>query len=233
MGGDGPDPREHGWEVSTEEARRIQRALRSRLELAPPQGFEPTLVAGADMSIGRGEETGHAAVVAVETGSMETVEVATASVPVGFPYVPGLLSFRELPALEAAWADLEARPDVVLFDGHGLAHPRRLGLACHGGLRLQVPSVGCAKSVLVGEHDPPGREKGSRTPLVHEGETVGLALRTRDDVRPVFVSPGHRIDLAAAVEVTLAVSPRYRVPEPIRRADRVVGRLRREGRGGS
>lgn len=224
----GPD---HPWDVAPPEARSIQRRLRGRVELTAPADFDPVRVAGADMSIGRGETVAHAAVVVVDVEAMETVASASAEVRVDFPYVPGLLSFRELPALEAAWEGLDLRPDVVLFDGHGLAHPRRFGLACHGGLRLDVPAVGCAKSVLVGEHDPPGGGRGSRADLVHRGETVGAALRTRDDVRPVLVSPGHRIDLATALEVVLSVSPRYRIPEPIRRADRLVGRLRREAAG--
>lgn len=218
--------------MGTDEARTIQERLRPRVRPEAGAGFDPVLVAGADMAIGRGERVGHAAIVVVDRSSMETVASATAAVEVDFPYVPGLLSFRELPALEAARERLDVGPDVVLFDGHGLAHPRRLGLACHGGLRLGVPAVGCAKSVLVGDHDEPGEAKGSREPLVHEGETVGAALRTRDGVRPVFVSVGHRIDLPTAVELVLSVSPRYRVPEPIRRADRLVGRLRREARDG-
>lgn len=226
---DAPDAL-HRWDVSPGEAREIQCRLADRVELAPPAGFSPRLVAGADLSVGRGESTGHAALVSVELPSLETVEVAGASAPVTFPYVPGLLSFREMPPLLRAWERLERRPDVVLFDAHGLAHPRRFGLACHGGVWLDVPAVGCAKSVLVGEHREPGRTKGARAPLRHEGEVVGTALRTRDDVRPVFVSVGHRIDLETAEELVLGVSPRYRIPEPIRRADRKVGEMRREAR---
>lgn len=161
----------------------------------------------------------------LETG--ETVDRARARAPVPFPYVPGLLSFRELPVLEKVWAQLGTRPDVVLFDGHGYAHPRRFGLACHGGLLFDVPSVGCAKSVLVGDHATPDPERGSISDLVHEGEVVGRAVRTRSDVRPVFASVGHRVDLATATEIVLAAAPRYRVPEPVRRADRLVGQLRR------
>lgn len=223
-----PGELDHPWAVAPERAREIQLRLREQVRLEPPSDFEPRLVAGADLSIGRGETAGHAAVVVLDASDLSTVAAATARVGVDFPYVPGLLSFRELPALEAAWGQLEVRPDVVIFDGHGLAHPRRFGLACHGGLRLGVPAVGCAKSVLVGEHEALDPERGSRTALVHEGGTVGSALRTRDGVRPAFVSPGHRCDLATAVEVVLSVSPRYRIPEPIRRADRLVGRLRRE-----
>lgn len=220
----------HRWDVSPGEARALQRRLAGRVQREVPSGFSPRLVAGADLSVGRGESTGHAAVVVVALPSLETVEVATASASVIFPYVPGLLSFREMPPLLRAWERLERRPDAVVFDAHGLAHPRRFGLACHGGVWLDVPSLGCAKSVLVGDYREPGPARGARAPLRHEGEVVGAALRTRDEVRPVFVSVGHRMDLDAAVDLVLQVSPRYRIPEPIRRADRKVTEMRRQRR---
>lgn len=224
----------HEWDVDTDRAREIQTRLRERLDLRPPGDFSPRRVAGADMSIGRGESRGHAAFSVLALPELESVEEATASVRVGFPYVPGYLSFRELPALTAAWRKLGERPDVVLFDGQGLAHPRRMGLACHGGLLFDVPSVGCAKSLLVGEHPPLDGQKGATAPiLVDDGggrEQVGAAVRTRTDVSPIYVSPGHRMDLETAVDVVLAVSPTYRVPEPIRHADRRVGELRRSRR---
>ncbi len=216
----------HDWDVTTARAREIQERLRGRVVPEAPPGFEPEAVAGADLSVGRGRDRGWAGFVTVDAASMETLEEGAASADVAFPYVPGLLSFRELPALAEAWEELDRRPDAVILDGHGRAHPRRFGLACHAGLVLDVPAVGCAKSVLVGEHDELGAEKGSTVPLRHEGETVGTAVRTRTDVRPVYVSVGHRIDLAGAVELVLGVSPRYRVPEPVRRADRLVGDLR-------
>lgn len=225
----------HEWDVDTDRAREIQTRLRERLDLTVPDDFSPRRVAGADMSIGRGESRGHGAFSVLELPGLELCEEATAAVRVEFPYVPGYLSFRELPVLAAAWRKLEKRPDVVLFDGQGLAHPRRMGLACHGGLLFDVPSVGCAKSLLVGEHPPLDAEKGATAPIVvddEEGgrERVGAAVRTRTDVRPVYVSPGHRMDLATAVEIVQAVSPTYRVPEPIRHADRRVGELRRSRR---
>ena len=184
-------------------------------------------MAGADLAVGGGSGPGVAAVVVLDRESGETTAASSAACSVTFPYVPGLLSFRELPALAAAWRSLGREPDAVIFDGHGLAHPRRFGLACHGGLLVDLPAVGCAKSLLVGEHEPPGREKGSRSDVVHEKEVVGRAVRTRTGVRPVFVSVGHRIDLDTAVELVLSVSPRYRIPEPVRRADALAGRLRR------
>lgn len=224
----------HDWDVDTDRAREIQTRLRERLELTAPADFSPRLVAGADMSIGRGESRGFAAFSVLSLPGLELAEEATASSRVDFPYVPGYLSFRELPVLVAAWRALERRPDAVLFDGQGVAHPRRMGLACHGGLLFDVPSVGCAKNLLVGEHPPLEPEKGSTAPIFVEDrgrrEQVGAAVRTRTDVRPVYVSPGHRMDLETAVELVLAVSPTYRVPETIRHADRRVGELRRSER---
>jgi len=220
----------HPWTLDTHEAKALQRSLRDRVVDAPPPGFAPRLVAGADLSIVRGRDRGYAAVVVVDAETMETVAEATATVDVTFPYVPGLLSFRELPPLAAAWRTLEMRPDLLLFDAHGYAHPRRFGLACHGGLLFDVPAVGLAKSVLVGEAGEPGRTKGATAPLLHEGERVGTVLRTRTGVRPVYVSVGHRLDLEPAVEATLAVTPRYRLAEPIRRAHKLANRRREEGR---
>lgn len=217
----------HGRDVAPEEARRLQLEMRGRVSRRPAAGFDPRTVAGADLAVGTGGGPAVAAVAVLDRDTGETVAESAAACTVSFPYVPGLLSFRELPALAAAWERLDRPPDAVIFDGHGLAHPRRFGLACHGGLLVDLPAVGCAKSLLVGEHEPPGREKGARADVRHEGEVVGKAVRTRSGVRPVYVSVGHRIDLDTAVELVLSVSPRYRVPEPVRRADALAGRLRR------
>lgn len=212
--------------VSPAEAKALQLRLRSRVILKPPGAFLPQLVAGADLSILRGRDVGHAAIVVLDAGTLEVVDQATASVEVAFPYIPGLLSFRELPPLAAAWAQLVVRPDVMIFDAHGLAHPRRFGLACHGGLLFGVPSIGAAKSILVGEHGELGERKGSTAPLLHEGQSVGAAVRTRSGVSPVYVSPGHHMDLATAVSTVLSVCPRYRIPEPIRQAHRLSNEAR-------
>jgi deoxyribonuclease V len=155
------------------------------------------------------------------------VESATAAGPPPFPYIPGYLSFREGPLLLAAFKRLRTRPDLCLFDGQGLAHPRRFGLACHMGVLLGLPSVGCAKSRLVGEYRDPGPERGDWSPLRLGGARVGAALRTRSGVKPIFVSPGHRIGVRAAIRWVLACS-RFRIPEPIRRAEAIVNRLRHE-----
>jgi deoxyribonuclease V len=156
--------------------------------------------------------------VVVAPPSLEKVETAEATAPVRFPYVPGLFSLRELPPLLQAFRRLRTEPDVLLLDGQGLAHPRRFGLACHGGVLLGRPSVGCAKSRLLGEHGPVGHERGSLAELRLQGGVVGAALRTREDVRPVYVSPGHLCDLRSAIDLVLATTPRFRVPEPIRLA---------------
>ncbi len=219
-----------GRTLSVPEAVELQRELRAELRLEPPAGFAPRLVAGADVSMERDGPTGYAGLVVIDAGTMETVDSATAVTELRFPYVPGLLSFRELPPLVEAWRSLRRKPDVLVFDGVGYAHPRRFGLACHGGMLFGVPSVGCAKSILVGTHAPLAPERGARAPLVHRGETVGMAIRLRDRVNPVFVSPGNLMDVETAVEVVLAVSAGFREPETTRRAHRLVNALRTEAR---
>jgi deoxyribonuclease V len=218
---------EHRWDVTPQEAKRIQEELRERLVPEPPPGFAPRLAGGADMSFERFATRGYAGIVVLELETMDTVAEAAAEAELRFPYVPGYLSFRELPPIAAAWERLERRPDVLVFDGQGTAHPRRFGVACHGGLLLDVPSIGCAKSILVGTHGPLGEERGSTAPLVHRGETVGMAVRTRAGVKPVYVSPGHLMDLPTAVEIVLRLSPRFREPETTRRSHRLVNDLRR------
>ena len=214
----------HRWDLSPKEAVEVQRRLAVQVETEPPPGFEPRFVAGVDAAFPRtglgGEREASAAAVVWDLGERREVETRFVRRPLTFPYVPGLLSFREAPAVLDALAALVVRPDAILVDGHGLAHPRRFGLACHLGVLTGLPTAGCAKSVLVGEADPPGPERGGRTPLVHCGEVVGVALRTRSRVRPVFVSVGHRIDLAAAVKIVLRCGAGFRLPEPTRLADR-------------
>lgn len=221
------------WAVNIEEARSIQYRLREELILRPPPGFAPRLVAGADLSIARYSRRGYAGIVVIDAETKTTVAESSAAVDVEFPYVPGYLSFRELPALVAAWERLEVRPDAVIFDGHGIAHPRRFGIACHGGLLFGVPSLGCGKSILVGSHGPLGEERGSTAELVHKGEVIGMAVRTRTGVKPVYVSPGHLIDLPTAVELVLRMSTGYREPETTRRSHRLVNEVRLADKGSS
>ena len=167
-----------------------------------------------------------AAVVVWDVQACRVVEQRVVRRKLRFPYVPGLLSFREAPAIVASLRRLESDPDVFLFDGQGLAHPRRFGLACHVGVLIDRPSLGCAKSLLVGTPAPLGAARGSVAPLTDRGERVGLALRTRENVKPVYVSIGHRLSLDVAVEAVLACCTQYRLPEPTRLADQLVGRQR-------
>jgi deoxyribonuclease V len=189
-------------------------------------------VAGADVSYDRGSPVLYAAVVVLDAESLETLEVASATGLARFPYVPGYLSFRELPPLAEAFARLRARPDLLLCDGHGRAHPRRFGLACHAGVDLGVPTIGCAKSPLIGEHREPGLARGAHSALRDGRETIGSVLRTSAGVAPIYVSVGHRVSLATARRLALRFAPRFRIPEPLRAAHLEVNRLRRE-HGGS
>lgn len=213
------------------EARAIQLALRRRVEFQLPPGFAPRRVAGADVAFDKKRGLAFAAVVVIDLKTLETLEEATAVEPIAFPYVPGYLSFRELPVLAGAWCQLRRPPDAAVFDAHGYAHPRRLGLASHAGLEFDIPSIGCAKSVLCGRHGPLAEERGATAPLVdpETDEELGWVLRTRTRVRPVYLSVGHRFDLPAARDLVLRLTPggRYRFPETTRRADRLAGELKR------
>jgi deoxyribonuclease V len=181
----------------------------------------PRTILGVDASVRAGRVT--AALCLYSFPELEPLSAVTAERALEFPYIPGLLAFREVPAVLSAYAQLSEEPDLLLVDGHGLAHPRRCGIACHLGVELERPSIGCGKSLLVGEHRPPGVRRGARTSLLHRGEVVGTCLRTRSGVRPVFVSVGHRIELAPAVALVLASTRGFRLPEPIRAADRLAG----------
>lgn len=221
----------HPWRVSYQEAVAIQERLRSRLKIQPlPRRIR--LVAGTDVAYSRPTHRMYAAVVVVALPSLEVVEQAEAVSRARFPYIPGLFTFRELPPLLGAFRRLRAVPDAILFDGQGLAHPRRFGLACHAGLLLDRPSVGCAKSRLVGEHGVVGEARGDFTALTLDGQVVGVTLRTRANVKPVYLSPGHRADLASSIELVMATTRRYRIPEPIRLAHQATTamRLRLDGR---
>ncbi len=187
-------------------------------------------VAGADVAYDPATGRLFAAVGAFDARRGDLVESASFEGPVQTPYVPGFLSFREGPALVAAIAQLRRRPDILLCDGHGRAHPRRFGLACHLGLALDIPSIGVGKSLLVGKHRRLGPGRGSAVRLVHQAEVIGLAVRTRDGVKPIFVSVGHRVSLATARRLVLRWSPRFRIPEPIRWAHHEVSRRRAAAR---
>jgi len=215
--------------VRPREAVALQRKLALRAEPELPLD-DPRLVAGVDVSYfeHRARPTLIAGVVVVELPSLEVVETASFTGPTTFPYVPGLLSFREIPAVLEACRKIRSRPDAVICDGHGRAHPRRFGLACHLGLCLRLPTVGCAKSLLLGSHEPLPDERGRWRKLVDGDETVGAALRTRAGVKPVYVSCGYGLTLRRAIGLVLRSTGQYRLPEPTRRADLLVSRLRRE-----
>lgn len=210
----------HAWNVSSSEARRIQHELRTRL-LVQPLARRPEVIAGVDVGVKTGQA--RAAVVLFSYPDLVPLQAVTAEMPVSFPYVPGLLAFREGPAVLAALEKLADRPDVLMFDAQGVAHPRRMGLATHLGVLLDMPAVGCAKSRLCGVLVEPGEKKGSWAPLMDGDELIGAVVRTRSGVRPVFVSIGHRVDLETAISLVLGCATRYRLPEPTRWAHRVAG----------
>lgn len=223
-------PIPHRWALSPREAIAVQRRLAARLRLEP-SGREFRWIAGLDAAFAAGGRTCVAAVVLWDLEAREPVEWRVARRPVRFPYIPGLLSFREAPALLAALRKLSRLPDLLMCDGHGRAHPRRFGIACHLGLLCGRPSLGCAKSVLIGEHSMPGSRRGSAADLKAGDEKVGEAIRTRDGGRPVYVSPGHGLDQAEARRMVLVCGMGHRLPEPIWLADRLVARAKREACG--
>jgi len=221
----------HPWNVSPREAMAIQLKLRSRLRLDGSGPF--ATVAGIDVSYDKVSNLMFAGVVVMSGNGRQALETAMSVVTARFPYIPGLLSFRETPAVIEAWTKLKTRPDCLICDGHGLAHPRRFGIACHLGLLLDLPSIGCAKSLLVGTHRMPPKRRGSVEPLLDRGEQIGAVVRTRHDVTPVFVSQGDRISLTAAVQTVLDTFAGYRLPEPTRRAHLLVNEARRLAKAGT
>jgi deoxyribonuclease V len=216
----------HSWEMDYAEAVALQRRLAELVDLRVPPGWKPRLVAGVDVSYEKHGDLFFAGVVVLQLPELNLVGTASARGRVTFPYIPGLLSFRELPVLLEAFRLLPLVPDAVLVDGQGLAHPRRLGLATHLGLWLGIPTVGCAKSRLCGEHPPPGSRRGDHVPLRQGEEEIGAVLTTRDRIKPLYISPGHRMDIDRAVALTLACGGRYRLPEPTRQAHLLTNRLR-------
>ncbi len=213
----------HAWKLSPAEAVALQKSLASQVDTRTPIALDTiSTVAGVDVSVK--DEVSRAAVVVLTYPGLEVIEAATAQIPTPFPYIPGLLSFREGEVILAAQARLSRKPDVYMFDGQGIAHPRRLGIAAHIGLWLDAPTVGCGKTLFVGQFDPVGPRKGDFQWMLHRGEIIGAALRTRDHVAVVYASPGHRATLETARELILRCATRYRLPEPIRAAHNTAGR---------
>jgi deoxyribonuclease V len=211
----------HPWDVTAQEAIAIQEMLRHEVVRQDRIGDVDT-VAGVDVGFEDEGKTTRAAVAVLHFPELELKESAIVRCPTTFPYVPGLLSFREVPAILDALSQLSAIPSLLLCDGQGLAHPRRFGLACHLGLLCDLPSIGVAKSRLIGQHAPVGEIRGKWQPLVDGDEVIGAALRTRTNTKPVFVSIGHRVSLETAIAYARRCTPKYRISEPIRQAHRLA-----------
>jgi deoxyribonuclease V len=216
----------HPWKVTPAEGKKIQEELRERVVLHDdfPQ---VELIAGADLSIDKESNRGFAGVIVYTFPDLDEVERRHAHCKLTMPYIPGLLAFREAPALLKAFEKVKHEPDAIMFDGQGIAHPRWMGIATHMGLVLDKPTIGCAKSRLIGSFEEPGPEVGDQSRLAHEGETIGVVLRTRRNVKPIFVSQGHRISLRTCVDITLQCVDGYLIPKLTREADHFVGEIKR------
>lgn len=221
----------HPWGIQSvppARAIQLQTELAKKIVLSPAPS-KIRLIAGADISYERFSDLAYAGFVVLDASTLQIVATSSAEVRMDYPYIPGLLTFREAPALLAAWKQLKVEPDVVCFDGQGIAHPRRLGIASHLGLLIDRPSIGCGKSLLTGTFQELGDQRGDFAPLMHRGEKVGVALRTKARTQPVFVSVGHRMILEDAIAIVLSATRGYRIPEPTRQAHLFVNQLRREG----
>jgi deoxyribonuclease V len=215
----------HEWDLSCKEAIEIQRQLASQVRFAAMKK-RPKIIAGLDCAFSKDGKQIFASAVVIDLSDFSIIETATAKRKVDFPYIPGLLSFRETPACIDTIEKLKTTPDVFVVDGQGIAHPRRLGIASHIGLLIDKPTIGCAKSRLIGTFDEPRRRKGSFSPLVDSDEEIGVVLRTRTDVKPVFVSVGHKCTLEDAISIILECTTKYRLPEPSRLAHQLVGQAK-------
>lgn len=213
-------PPHHSWPTTLEAATEIQQQLRQQVQTT---GELTTIqyVAGVDVGFRDDGQTSQAAVAVLSFPDLQLVEQVIALRPTTLPYIPGYLSFREVPAVLDALEKLTLTPDLIVCDGQGIAHPRRFGIACHLGVILDLPTIGVAKSILIGTHAPLAEEKGQCQPLVHRGETVGAVLRTRSQVKPVYVSIGHRLTLETALDYVMQCTTKYRLPETTRIADRL------------
>lgn len=217
----------HDWNMTPKEAVQLQRQLAGKI-ITGGQPEKMDTIAGIDISMRLFGKTGYAGVIVFSYPGLEIIEEAFAWGPIPFPYVPGLLTFREGPLIEDAMIKLKTRPDLLIFDGQGIAHPRHMGIAAHMGLKLNIPSIGCAKSRLYGEYTEPPPARGSSTPLTDgEGRQIGVVLRTRDNVKPVFVSPGHMVGIEESARIIMSCTGKYRIPVPTREAHIRVGTYRK------
>ncbi|MEO7022378.1 MAG: deoxyribonuclease V [Ktedonobacteraceae bacterium] len=210
----------HTWNVGLDEAKALQRELASKIVLEDQLG-EVRYVAGVDMAINEGNGMARAAVVLFSYPDLVILEKHVYEEPLRMPYIPGLLSFRELPSVLGTLQQLKQKPDLVMADGQGIAHPRRLGIAAHLGLWIDTPTIGCAKSLFIGTYEPVGEAVGDWSPLIDRHETIGAVLRTRAKVKPMFISSGHKISLASSIKYVLACGRGYRLPETTRQADKL------------
>jgi len=213
------------WPGDLQGARKLQEILQKKVNIIPLKK-EPKYIAGVDAAFLNTKVIGVACLYKYPEISL--IEKTYAVTEILFPYIPGFLSFREGPAIISALKGLRKKPDIILFDGQGIAHPKGLGIASHIGVLLNVPTIGCAKSRLIGTYKEPGPKKGTCSSLLYKKEIVGVVLRTKDNVKPLFVSPGHRIDIQGSMEIVLACSQRYRLPEPLRWADFLSKKIKRE-----
>jgi deoxyribonuclease V len=213
--------------LTPQQAVAIQKELRQQLNLSPLQK-EIITIGGADISFNKYSTTVYAGIVVLQFPSLQVVETKAVVDTTEFPYIPGLLAFREVPALSKAWEALATKPDVLVLDGHGIAHPRRMGIATHFGLVMQTPTIGCAKSVLTGKYTEPPNEAGRYTDLIHQNEVIAKVLRTKRNTKPVFVSPGNLISMEQSLDIIIQCMRKYRIPEPTRFAHNFVNEERRK-----
>lgn len=211
--------------ISTSKAKQRQNELRKQIDIRPLEQPVET-VAGADLSYDKKSESVYAGIVVLRYPELTEISRSAVITEVDFPYIPGLLAYRELPPLEKAWEKLEIKPDVLIMDGHGIAHPRRMGIATHFGIIADQATIGCAKNNLTGDYDEPGMEKGDYNYIKENDERIGIVLRSRTNVKPIFVSPGHKVSFSDSREIVMQCLTKYKLPKTTRMAHDLVNRLR-------
>jgi deoxyribonuclease V len=213
--------------ITVAEAAQLQKEMRYKVSLLKPPGFHMQTIGGADISFNKYETTVYAGIIILSFPDLKPIAHSLVKTEVAFPYISGYLAFREVPALLEAWEQLPQKPDVLVVDGHGIAHPRRMGIASHFGVLQAQPTIGCAKKILFGKYQLPPDEKGAYTPIYDKVEVLGAVLRTRQKVKPVFVSPGHLLSHEDSINIILQSMGKYRIPEPTRKAHELVNAFRR------
>ncbi|MEL7834310.1 deoxyribonuclease V [Fodinibius sp. Rm-B-1B1-1] len=217
---------EHYKTIDPAEAKRLQKELRQQIVLEP-LAEPPKYIAGADISFNRNSDVMHAAIVILELSTLQPVALSLISDETTFPYIPGLLAFREIPVLLKAWSQLRLKPDVLILDGHGIAHPRRMGIATHFGIEIDHPTIGCAKNILTGTHSDIGVEKGDKANILDGNDKIGIALRSRTNVNPIYVSPGHMCSFGDTYEIVMQSLTKYKLPKTTRLAHQWANKLRK------